>query len=66
MARDSLDYNSYMAIARWLMGMVDSTLVRIQKHTPEHSFYPEDMQLPVEEQKLLWNEFYVTKEEVSK
>jgi hypothetical protein len=63
---DSLDYTMYMNLARWLSGRLDSTLVRLQKRTPEASYYPEDMQLPEEEQKLLWNAFYATKEEVSK
>jgi hypothetical protein len=82
MAKDSLTYLNYYRIALWLSGRLDSTLVRLQKRTPEpvsaptlgeytpldetaHEpvFCPEDMQLPEEEQKLLWNAFYATKEE---
>lgn len=61
MARDSLDYTMYMNLARWLSGRVDR-LVRPQKRTQECSYYPQDMQLPEEEQQLLWNHFYASKE----
>ena len=63
MASDSLDYVSYFRIALWLTGRLDSTLVRLQKHTLEPSFYPEDMMLPKEQQELLWNAFYANSKE---
>ena len=66
MAKDSFTYLNYFRIALWLTGRVDSTLVRLQKRTPEPSFYPEDMQLPEEEQRLLWDAFFRQEKEVSK
>ena len=60
--KDSLTYSGYLRIALWLTGRLDSTLVRLQKRPQEPSYYPEDMQLPEEEQRLLWNEFYASKE----
>lgn len=61
--KDSLNYTMYMNLAKWLSGRLDSTLVRLQKRTQEASFYPEDMQLPEEELKLLRNAFCASKEE---
>lgn len=57
-----MDEELYLGIARWLSGQLDSTLVRLQKRPQEPSYYPEDMQLHEEEQRLLWNEFYASKE----
>lgn len=70
MANDPLTYLNYYHIALWLSGRVDSTLVRLQKRTPEPVsaptlpiYTPEDMQMPEEEQRLLWNEFFTQNKE---
>jgi len=62
MAKDSLDYTMYMNLAKWLSGRVEP-FVRPRKRTPESSYYPKDMQLPEEEQRLLWNEFCANSKE---
>lgn len=66
--KDSLAFSDYMSLAKWLSNRVGPYVegsaghVRPRKRTQEQGFYPEDMQLPEEEQKLLWNEFYANKE----
>jgi hypothetical protein len=57
-----------------IMGCVGVSKPTLQKYTPLNetilqinlrgkTAVPEDMQLPEDEQRLLWNEFYATKEE---
>lgn len=70
MTKDSLDYTSYYRIALWLSGKLDRTAVRLQKGTQEPvsantlpKYIPEEMQMPEEEQRLLWNEFFTQNKE---
>ena len=62
MPSDSLTLSNYMAIARWLTGTLEPRIGG-QKGTTASSYYPEDMQMPEEEQNLLWNAFYASNRE---
>jgi hypothetical protein len=55
--KDSLDFVSYYRIALWLTGRLEPRI----RGCEGPSYYPQDMQLPEEEQQLLWNHFYASK-----